>query len=100
MAGDVTRRAFVRATGAVGLLALVPGAALDRLIASAPAAGRAGRFLNAHEMTTLRALCDRLIPGPPEDPDPGAPDARVPEAIDLLLGAFEVRPAMIHAGGP
>src|SRR4051794_7469738 len=100
MAGEITRRAFVRATGAVGLLALVPGATVDRLIASAPAAGMPGRVLNAHEMATLRALCDRLIPGPPEDPDPGALHARVPEAVDLLLGAFEVRPPMIHAGGP
>jgi hypothetical protein len=67
---------------------------------AAPSPGQAGRFLTAHELATLRALCARLIPGPPEDPDPGAVEARVPEAIDLLLGAFESDPPMIHAGGP
>jgi hypothetical protein len=42
----------------------------------------------------------RFIPGPPYDPDPGALEAGVAEAIDLLLGAFLVRPPLIHAGGP
>jgi Gluconate 2-dehydrogenase subunit 3 len=51
-------------------------------------------------MATLRALCSRLIPGPPDDPDPGAAEAGVPEAIDLLLGAFTLDPPIIHAGGP
>ena len=41
-------------------------------------------------MALLRAVTDRLIPGQPEDPTPGALQAGVPEAIDLLLGAFEV----------
>ena len=100
MASEMSRRAFIRGSAAVGLLALVPPARLDGLLAEASAAGGAGRFLSAHEMATLRALCDRLIPGPPEDPDPGALDARVPEAIDLLLGAFTVKPPLIHAGGP
>jgi hypothetical protein len=100
MASEITRRSFVRVAGAVGLLALVPPARLDGLLSEALAAGQPGRFLNAHEMDTLRALCDRLIPGPPEDPDAGALDAHVPEAIDLLLGAFAVKPPLIHAGGP
>jgi hypothetical protein len=69
-------------------------------MAAAPAPGAAGRFLNAHELDTLRAVCKRLIPGPPDDPDPGAGEAKLAEAIDLLLGAFSVRPPMIHAGGP
>jgi hypothetical protein len=59
-----------------------------------------GHFLTAHELDTLRALLDRLLPGPPNDPDPGAVDARAPEAIDLFLGAFTLDPPMIHAGGP
>jgi hypothetical protein len=51
-------------------------------------------------MAALRAVCGRLIPGPPDDPDPGAIEAKVPEAIDLLLGAFTVTPPIVHAGGP
>jgi hypothetical protein len=73
---------------------------VDALLAAAPPPGRAGRFLSAHELDTLRALVARLVPGPPEDPDPGALDAGAAEAIDLLLGAFAVDPPMIHTGGP
>ncbi|MBV9212982.1 MAG: gluconate 2-dehydrogenase subunit 3 family protein [Actinobacteria bacterium] len=100
MGEGISRRSFVRAGGALGLLALVPAGRLDALLAESARAASGGRFLTAHELDTLRAVCGRLIPGPPEDPDPGAREARVPEAIDLLLGAFEVSPPMIHAGGP
>ena len=84
----------------MGLLALAPPIRVQALLSSAPAAGQAGRFLTAGEMSVLTALVDRLIPGPPEDPTPGAVQAGVPHAIDLLLGAFEVDPPLIHAGGP
>jgi hypothetical protein len=96
----LSRRSFIRAGGALGLLALVPAGRVDALLAAAPAPGQAGRFLNAHELGTLRAVVARLVPGPPEDPDPGALEAGAAEAIDLLLGAFAVDPPMIHAGGP
>ncbi|HMC09050.1 MAG TPA: gluconate 2-dehydrogenase subunit 3 family protein [Actinomycetota bacterium] len=96
----VGRRQFLQGAGAFGLLALVPGPRLGRLMASAPAPGAAGRFLTAHELDTLRAVCRRLIPGPPDDPDPGADEAGVAEAIDLLLAAFSLHPPLIHAGGP
>jgi Gluconate 2-dehydrogenase subunit 3 len=95
-----TRRAFLRATGALGLVAFVPAGRLAEALAAAPAPGQAGRFLTAHELDTLRAVTARLIPGPPDDPDPGALEAGVAEAIDLLLGAFAVSPPLIHAGGP
>jgi len=99
--GDgISRRAFVRAGGSIGLLALLPARRLDTLLTETARGAGGGRFLTAHELDTLRAVCARLIPGPPEDPDPGAREARVPEAIDLLLGAFRVSPPMIHAGGP
>jgi hypothetical protein len=97
---EITRRAFVGAAGSMGLLALAPPIRLQALLGAAPAAGQKGRFLTAAELSTLTALCDRLIPGPPEDPTPGAVHARVPQAIDLLLGAFEIDPPLIHAGGP
>jgi hypothetical protein len=46
--------------------------------------------VTAHELETLRALTARLVPGPPEDPDPGALEAGAAEAIARLLDAFSV----------
>jgi Gluconate 2-dehydrogenase subunit 3 len=97
---DVARRSFLKGVGALGLLALANPARVAKALGEGPAAGQAGFFLKAHERETLRAVCARLIPGPPDDPDPGAVEAGVPEAIDLLLGAFNVDPPLIHAGGP
>ncbi|MEY2567425.1 MAG: gluconate 2-dehydrogenase gamma chain [Actinomycetota bacterium] len=94
------RRGFLKAAGGIGLLALVPAARLRALAASAPAAGQPGRFLTAHELDTLRAVTARLLPGPPDDVDPGAVEAGAAEAIDLFLAAFTVEPPLIHAGGP
>jgi hypothetical protein len=96
----LTRRVLVKRAGAIGVLAIVPPATLDSLLASAPAVGERGRFLSALQLDTLRAVTDRLLPGPPDDPSPGALQAGVAEAIDLLLGAFNVSPPLIHAGGP
>ena len=92
------RRAFLRLARDLALLALLPGEALAEAVAGA----RAGRgvFLSAAQLETLRALCARFIPGPPEDPDPGALEAGVPEYIDLMLGMFERSPVPLFAGGP
>src|SRR5216110_2283422 len=100
MPAGLGRRAFLKAAGALGLLALVPARRLQALVASVPGPGQAGRFLTAHELDALRAVTARFVPGPPDDPAPGALEARVAEAIDLLLGAFAVSPPLIHAGGP
>jgi Gluconate 2-dehydrogenase subunit 3 len=100
VSGSFDRRSFGKGAGALGLLALVPSRRIQDLIAETAQAGARGRFLTAHELATLRAVTDRFIPGPPEDPDPGAVQARCAEAIDLLLGAFEVDPPLICAGGP
>ena len=95
----VTRRSFVSAAGAMGLLALAPADRVEALL-RATEAGKSGHFLTTHELRTLTALTDRLLPGPPEDPTPGAVQAGVPNAIDLLLGAFNIDPPLILAGGP
>ena len=95
----LTRRSLLKSAGGIGVLALVAPGRVEALIAEV-AQGGAGRFLTAGELDTLRAVTARLIPGPPEDPDPGALEARCAEAIDLLLGAFAVDPPLIHAGGP
>src|ERR687887_495183 len=97
---EIGRSTFLRSAGALGLLAFAPRSAVRKAFAAAPKAGQNGRFLSAHELETLRAVCHRLIPGPPDDPDPGALEAKAPEAIDMMLAAFEFKPPLIHAGGP
>ena len=100
MASELSRRSFIAAGGTLGLLALAPPARVRSLLEAARAASGDGRFLTKHELATLRAATARFIPGPPYDPDPGALQAGVAEAIDLMLGAFRVKPPLIHAGGP
>lgn len=95
----VTRRGFLAAAGTVGLIGLVPVGRLQEL-AAAPATGAPGQFLDARELATLRSVTARLVPGPPDDPDPGALEAGAAEAIDMLLAAFRFDPPLIHAGGP
>jgi len=97
-----TRRAFV-AGGALAVLGLVRAERVWALIdevAHGGLPGGGGRFLSRQELIALRAVTARLVPGPPADPGPGALDVRAAEAIDLLLGAFELDPPLIHAGGP
>jgi hypothetical protein len=96
----VDRRTFLKAAGGLGLLAFASPTRVRALLAAAPGAGQPGRFLTAHELDTLRAVAGRFIPGPPEDPDPGAVEAGAAEAIDLYLAAFTFDPPLIHAGGP
>jgi hypothetical protein len=96
----VDRRSFLKVAGGLGLLAFAPPTRVRALLAAAPAAGQPGRFLTAHELDNLRAVAGRFIPGPPDDPDPGAVEAGAAEAIDLYLAAFTFDPPLIHAGGP
>ena len=56
-----------------------------------------GRFFDAHQYETIRALTGLIIP---EDQDPGAVTACVVDYIDYLLGAFTVDPPRIFAAGP
>jgi hypothetical protein len=53
--------------------------------------------VNEHEFATLRALTARLVPGPPEDPDPGALEAGAAEAIARFMAAFDEPEPPIHA---
>src|SRR2546426_4821005 len=100
MRTGVGRRSFLKAAGALGLLALVPARRLQALVASAPSAGQAGRFLTAHELDTLRAVTARLLPGPPEDPDPGALEAGAAEGIHPFLRAVAGDPPPLPPPGP
>jgi hypothetical protein len=98
MASDLPRRDVLRGFGVGALLAVVPRAALHAPGRKRPS-GR-GRFLTKTGLDTLRAVTAHLLPGPPDDPDPGALEAGCAEAIDLLLAAFSFDPPLIHAGGP
>ena len=93
-----TRRVALKRGGGATLAVLASGSGLaDIAVAIEP--GRAA-FLTESELATLRALVDRFVPGKPEDADDGALAAGCAEAIDALLGAFEVDPPRIYAGGP
>jgi hypothetical protein len=48
-------------------------------------------------LRTLRAVTARLVPGPPEDPDPGASEAGAAEAIARLLDGVDGPEPPIHA---
>ena len=99
---ELRRRDVVRGLGVGALLAVVAPSALRAAVrAQATARPRGGgHFLTAHELDTLRAVTARLLPGPPDHPDPGAVEAGCAEAIDMLLAAFSFDPPLIHAGGP
>lgn len=96
------RREFVvgGALAALGLVAPARVSALIDEVVRGRLPGGGGRFLSRSELEALRAVTARLLPGPPEDPGPGALQVHAAEAIDLLLGAFELDPPLIHAGGP
>jgi hypothetical protein len=101
VAKDLDRRAFLHLCSDLALLALVPRAVLAELLRErAERPGGAGAFLSAERMRVLRALCAHWIPGPPQDPDPGAAEAGVADYIDLLLATFELELPRVFAGGP
>jgi hypothetical protein len=96
----LTRRTLLR-DGSLATIAVFAAGPVSGLGEVAVAFARSGTaFLAEAELVTLRALVDRFIPGPPEDPDPGAVEAGCAEAIDALLGAFAVEPPRIYAGAP
>jgi hypothetical protein len=55
-------------------------------------------WFSTEQYGVVAAAVDRLIP--PDDTSPGAAVAGVADYIDGLLGAFEVDPPRIWAGGP
>lgn len=58
----------------------------------------AGTTLPAEQFAVLAALFDALIPG--DDASPGATQCHAAWYLDQLLGAFNVNPPRIYAGGP
>ena len=92
----VTRRQALRAAGGMTVAVLAGGAFEASGVAVAVEPGKAA-FLTEDELATLRALVDVFIPA---DQDGGAVQGGCAEAIDALLGAFEVSPPRIYAGAP
>ena len=84
------------------LAALLPRGAIAQALAAET--DDAFAFFDAHQAAVVREATARLIPGPDDDPleagHPGAREANVVRYIDVLLGAFTVRPPRIYASGP
>ncbi|HEY0774136.1 MAG TPA: gluconate 2-dehydrogenase subunit 3 family protein [Nocardioidaceae bacterium] len=95
---ELTRRAALRGAAVAGV-ALFASAGGQSAVAVPVGRGRTG-FLDEAQMRTLEAVVDRVVPGIPDDTVPGAVAAGCHQAIDALLGAFEVSPPRIYAGGP
>ncbi len=95
----LTRRRLLASSAAAAGVAVL-GASGGLASVALPLGGDRARFLSDGELATLRALVDRVVPGPPEDTVAGAVAARCHVAIDALLGAFTVSPPRIYAGGP
>ena len=99
MGAELTRRTFLRGTGAVGLAALVPIEVL-----SACAAQHPSNPFSEHEMSLITEATARLIPGPHDDPaevgHPGARESNVAGYIATLIGALGYTPPRVYSGGP
>ena len=87
----LTRRGFVTWIGGAAMLAGLPGCGDNINLPE-------GLFLDEHQWRTLEAATGHVVPG--STSEPGAREALVVAYIDTLLGAFEVTPPAIFAGGP
>lgn len=93
----ISRRAVLRG-GALMVAVFAPLAGGGGSAIGVPVGESGGPgFLTEHELRTLRAVVDRIVP---EDRDAGGVTAGCAEAIDALLGAFRVDPPRIYAGAP
>ena len=93
------RRGFLRALGWVLAGFAVPLKAGARGLAAAtrPFSGSAPRFFSDHELASLEALCDRILP---PDADPGARSLGAAAYIETLLTAFDDPVPRLFARGP
>jgi hypothetical protein len=88
----LSRRQFLKAAGATVALLGLPFNRTRRAFGLARA-----RFFTRHELRTLEALCERVIPA---DHDPGARALRAAHYISGLLTALDRPRPRIYAGGP
>lgn len=88
----LSRRQLLKAAGATAVLLVTPFGRARRAFAFARA-----RFLTRHELRTLEALCERIIPA---DADPGARALGAAQYIAGMLTALDRARPRIYAGGP
>src|SRR5512143_2072760 len=88
----LSRRQFLQATTAAAALLSAPFVRVRGAFGFVRA-----RFLSRHEMRTLEALCERIIPA---DVDPGARALGAARYIADMLMALEQAHPRIYAGGP
>src|SRR6185436_9911110 len=77
----LSRRQFLKAAGATAAILTIPFGRARRAFAFVRA-----RFLTRHEMRTLEALCERIIP---EDIDPGALTLGAAQYISGMMSALD-----------
>jgi gluconate 2-dehydrogenase gamma chain len=110
---DVSRRAFFKATGAIGAVILPAGAVLETANAKPPAAAIPGAtssicagvppsttyvFFNSEEAAFIEAAVARLIPA--DEEWPGALEACVPNYIDKQLSGAWGAGERLYRSGP
>jgi hypothetical protein len=99
---ELSRRRFLQAAGMLPLAAMLPRGTIAEALAAEP--DDEFWFFDAHQAAVVVEATARIIPGPEDDPlevgHPGAREANVVRYIDVLLGAFTVRPPRIFASGP
>lgn len=98
----MSRRQLLARSSLAGLAALLPA---DLFTSSGASATTKGFLVfTPHEADVVREASARLIPGPEDDPSeaghPGAREADVVRYIDTMLGALDVAPPKVFAGGP
>lgn len=88
----LSRRQVLKAAGAAAAVLSLPFGRARRAFGFARA-----RFLTRHELRTLEALCERIIPA---DADPGAGALGAAPYIAGMLTALDRPHPRIYAGGP
>lgn len=94
--GNVSRRAFVRRTGAAAAALAVP--ACDSLTGRLESRRASYSFFNGDEAAFIEAAVARLIPA--DDVGPGALEADVPVFMDRQLGGAWGAGAGMYQSGP